>query len=410
MSIWSDMRTFSTVPGARRLLGALFFYGIGLGILAPMNSIYLSDSIGLVKGEIVSIFSISALLNMIVTITVGAYSDRMKHKKPIALTAAVICMIGLLVYMRADDYTGALIGMCIAAAPSGLIMGQLFAISRHHFTQLAPSLVEMAQIWLRSSLSVGFFSGLLIGANLYVLATFQGVLWGNIGGYAALVLLLTLHRELDSTTKKENSSSNSVTGEPFSLLMLLAILLIACADSIRGLYLPLVVKELFGRAEIASYIWSVQAIFELLLMTVSGYWAARYGTKPILIIGGVSAIICYAVYVWSPPLLLFFLVQPLYSLFVSIKFGVAMGYVQRMFLARSGFGASLYECIILMATLVGYVLPLIIDGYHPFLFYIPMSIVVAALLMIGWTMMTEKRNNLVRRKRDDASTFRAAGS
>ncbi|MCU6707417.1 MFS transporter [Paenibacillus sp. J5C_2022] len=393
MTIWADIRTFSAVPGARRLLGALFFYGIGLGILAPMNSIYLSDSIGLGKGEIVSVFSISALLNMAVTMTVGAYSDRMRQKKPIALTAAVICMLGLLVYMRADSYTGALIGMCIAAAPSGLIMGQLFAISRHHFTRLAPTLVEMALIWLRSSLSVGFFSGLLIGANLYVLATFQGVLWGNVGGYAALVILLLLHRELDSTPSKEAGSENASTGERFSLLMLLAILMIACADSIRGLYLPLVVKELFGRAEIASYIWSVQAVFELLLMTVSGYWAARYGTKPVLIIGGVSAIICYAVYIWSPPLILFFLVQPLYSLFVSIKFGVAMGYVQRMFLSRSGFGASLYECIILMATLVGYVLPLFIAGYHPLLFYMPLVIVALALLMIGWTMLSDRRQH-----------------
>lgn len=393
MTIWADIRTFSAVPGARRLLGALFFYGIGLGILAPMNSIYLSDSIGLGKGEIVSVFSISALLNMAVTMTVGAYSDRMRQKKPIALTAAVICMLGLLVYMRADSYTGALIGMCIAAAPSGLIMGQLFAISRHHFTRLAPTLVEMALIWLRSSLSVGFFSGLLIGANLYVLATFQGVLWGNVGGYAALVLLLLLHRELDSTPSREAGSEHASNGERFSLLMLLAILMIACADSIRGLYLPLVVKELFGRAEIASYIWSVQAVFELLFMTVSGYWAARYGTKPVLIVGGVSAIICYAVYIWSPPLIVFFLIQPLYSLFVSIKFGVAMGYVQRMFLSRSGFGASLYECIILLATLVGYVLPLFIEGYHPLLFYMPLVIVALALLMISWTMLSDLRQH-----------------
>lgn len=35
-------------------------------------------------------------------------------------------------------------------------------------------------------------------------------------------------------------------GEPFSLIMLFAILLLSCADAIRGLYLPLVVHELFG--------------------------------------------------------------------------------------------------------------------------------------------------------------------
>ncbi|MDQ6422452.1 MFS transporter [Paenibacillus sp. LHD-117] len=391
MNVWADLRAFAAVSGARRLLGALFFYGIGLGILAPMNSIYLSESIGLDKGEIVSVFAISALLNMIVTITVGAFSDRMRSKKNTAVAAALVCMVGLLLYMRAEDYSGALIGMCIASAPSGLIMGQLFALSRNHFGRLAPTLVEMALIWLRSSLSIGFFVGLLAGANLYVLATFQGVLWGNLGGYAALTLLILMHRELSAGSAGESGSSAKAAGEPFSLLMLLAILMIACADAVRGLYLPLVVKELFGRAEIASYIWSVQAVFELLLMTVSGYWAARYGTKRILVLGGLCAILCYAVYLSSPPLAFFFLVQPIYSLFVSIKFGVAMGYVQRMFLSRSGFGASLYECIILMATLVGYVLPLFVEGYHPLLFLMPTGIIVMAMLMIGWSMAGDRR-------------------
>jgi SET family sugar efflux transporter-like MFS transporter len=391
LNIWKDLRTFADVPGARGLLGALFCYGIGLGILAPMNAIYLSENIGLDKGQIVSVFAISALLNLIVTITVGIFSDRMRSKKRIAIGAAIICMMGLLMYMRADNYAQALIFLCVASAPSGLIMGQLFALARNHFARLAPTLVEMALIWLRSSMSVGFFAGLLIGANLYVLATFQGVLWGNLAGYAALMLLLLMHKELGAETPTEGKKVASPKGgEPFSLLMLLAILMIACADAVRGLYLPLVVKELFGRAEFASYIWSVQAVFELLLMTVSGYWAARYGTKRILMLGGLCAIACYAVYLAAPPLAYFFLVQPVYSLFVSIKFGVAMGYVQRMFLGRSGFGASLYESIILMATLLGYVLPLFIEGYHPLLFLIPTAIIVASLILIGWSMAKER--------------------
>ncbi|MHA6482198.1 MFS transporter [Paenibacillus sp. strain BS8-2] len=391
MTVWKDLRAFAAVSGARLLLGALFCYGIGLGILAPMNSIYLSESIGLSKGQIVSIFAVSALLNLIVTITVGVFSDRMKSKKQIAIVAAIICMAGLLLYMRADSYIEALLFMCIASAPSGLIMGQLFALSRNHFARLAPTLVEMAQIWLRSSLSVGFFAGLLIGANLYVIATFQGVLWGNLAGYLALMLLLLAHRELDPDSPSGSKPAAAALGEPFSLLMLLAILMIACADAVRGLYLPLVVKELFGRAEIASYIWSVQAVFELLLMTVSGYWAARYGTKRILAAGGICAVLCYGVYLSSPPLAFFFVVQPIYSLFVSIKFGVAMGYVQRMFIGRSGFGASLYEAIILMATLLGYVLPLFVEGYHPMLFLIPTAMIVLALALIGWSMAGDRK-------------------
>ncbi|UUZ79712.1 hypothetical protein LJK88_32145 [Paenibacillus sp. P26] len=51
--------------------------------------------------------------------------------------------------------------------------------------------------------------------------------------------------------------------------MLIALLLLSCADAIRGLYLPLVVSELFGRPQLMSYLWSIQAVFELAVHDVS---------------------------------------------------------------------------------------------------------------------------------------------
>src|SRR5699024_11872541 len=107
--------------------------------------------------QIASIFSISVILNMIITLSVGTISDKMERKKPLPLVALVLCMIGLLIYMQADTYSLALIGMIVAVAPSGLIMGQFYAMARNHFMRLAPSIYEIAQIWLRATLSVGFF-------------------------------------------------------------------------------------------------------------------------------------------------------------------------------------------------------------------------------------------------------------
>ncbi|WP_249730411.1 MFS transporter [Paenibacillus sp. J2TS4] len=383
----SDMKRFLQIQGAGMLLLTLFCYGIGLGILAPMNSIYLSESIGLSKGQIVSIFSISLLLNMVTTLGIGTISDKLKSKKRLAMTAAALCMIGLQVYMRADNYVGALIGMCIAVAPSGLIMGQLFAMSRNHFQRVASDIVEMAQIWLRAGHSVGFFAGLLIGANLYLLADFRGVLWGNTAGYAMLFGLLLFYREYKGETVKAEARN----GEAFSLLMLFALLMLACADAIRGLYLPLVVKDLFGKPELMSYIWSIQAVFELLFMTVAGYWAAKYGSKRIILLGGFGAFITYAVYASSAALPVFFLIQPVYSFFVSILYGVAMGYVQRMFMSRTGFGASLYVFISLTASLIGYMFPLFIEGYNPLIFVIPLTLVAGSLLLIGYVLVVDRK-------------------
>src|SRR5690625_7375240 len=83
----------------------LFLFGSGTGILAPMNAIYMSEGIGLSKVQIASIFSISVILNMIITLSVGTISDKMERKKPLPLIALVLCMIGLLIYMQADTYS-----------------------------------------------------------------------------------------------------------------------------------------------------------------------------------------------------------------------------------------------------------------------------------------------------------------
>ncbi|MBS4206067.1 MFS transporter [Lederbergia citrea] len=380
MNIIKDFKAFLKIKGAWYLLLGLFLYGIGLGILAPMNAVYMSEGIGLTKGEIATIFSVSVLLNMAITILIGFISDKMKRKKPLPIFALILCMFGLILYMQADTFLGALIGMVIAVAPSGLIMGQMFAMARNHFMQLAPGIYEMAQIWLRAMMSVGFFVGLLVGANLYLVASFQGILWGNFLGYFLLFVLLLLYKEYEPV---EINSSNT-KGETFSLVMLLALLLLGCADSLRGLYLPLVVVDLFEKPQLMSYLWSVQAVFELLFMTFSGYWAMKFGSKRIILLSSFCAIVTYSIYSTSPPLFVFFLVQPLYSFYVSVLFGVAMGYVQRMFHTKIGFGSSLYVFLFQMASLIGYVLPFIVEGYKPQIFIIPTALVGAGiLLMIG---------------------------
>ncbi|KJB87823.1 MFS transporter [Paenibacillus sp. E194] len=390
MRIWHDFKLFLRINGALHLVLTLFLYGIGMGILAPMNAIYLRESLGLGKVEIASIFAISLFLNMVLTIGVGIVSDSMKRKKTIPLLASVVCMIGLVIYMNADSYAQALIGMALATAPSGMIMGQLFAMARNHVTRLAPDIVEMAQIWMRATYSVGFFTGLLVGANLYLLATFHGVLWGNLAGYASLFLLLLFYKEITL----DSSTASAKAGEPFSLIMLFAILLLSCADAIRGLYLPLVVNEQFGDPRLMSFIWSIQAVFELLFMTMAGYWAAKYGSKPIIMLGGLFALITYIAYSTSDSLTVFFLMQPLYSFFVSVLYGVAMGYVQRMFIHKAGFGASLYVFISQTASLIGYFLPLFIDGVTPQIFWIPAALIVASMGLMTRALYTGRQQQL----------------
>ncbi|MBB6733680.1 MFS transporter [Cohnella zeiphila] len=385
MRIAGDIQRFLKVKSSGRLLAALIVYGIGTGILAPMNAVYLREQLSLSKNEIAAVFAVSLFLNMLLTLASGFYSDRLRRKKALPMIAAAICMVGLVLYMRAQTFGGAMAGMATALAPSGMIMGQLFAMARNHYRQHAGSIVEMAMLWLRTGYSVGFFGGLLLGANVYLIAGFGGVLWGNLAGYAGLLLLLLVYREA-SPPASAAAAANRELGEAFSPAMLLAILMLSCADAIRGLYLPLLVNERFGRPAVMSYLWSAQAVFELLFMTLAGYWAARFGSARVIALGGACAIAVYAVYAASSPIGLIFAAQPVYSLFVSVLYGVAMGYVQRMFIRRTGFGASLFVFISQAASLIGYLLPVAVRGISPAIFLIPAALTLAALLLIAFRL------------------------
>lgn len=388
MNIIRDFKSFLKIKGSWYLILGLFLYGIGTGILAPMNAVYMSEGIGLTKIQIATIFSSSVLLNMFITISVGFISDKMEHKKSLPIGALILCMIGLMIYMRADSFGTALIGMILAVAPSGLIMGQLFAMARNHFMRLAPNIFEIAQIWLRAMYSVGFFAGLLVGANLYIIASFEGILIGNFIGYLFLFLLLIFYREYDPIEVESNQSKK----ETFSLVMLFVLLLLACSDALRGLYLPLVIVDIFARPELMSYLWSVQAVFELFFMTFAGYWAMKFGSKRVILLSGFCALLTYGIYSMGPPLYIFFLVQPLYSFFVSVLYGVAIGFVQRMFHTKIGFGSSIYVFLLEFAKLIGYILPFIIEGYQAKIFIIPAVLVsTAIMLMIGLGIYNRSR-------------------
>jgi hypothetical protein len=63
MKLVSDVSLFLSVKGAGKLLSVILLYGMGTGILAPMNAIYLHDHIGLSKGEVAARYETTARSN-----------------------------------------------------------------------------------------------------------------------------------------------------------------------------------------------------------------------------------------------------------------------------------------------------------------------------------------------------------
>ncbi|MCL6443065.1 MAG: MFS transporter [Alicyclobacillus sp.] len=368
-----ELNTFFRIPGSWKLFVAMLAYGCAQGILKPMNAIYLEEHVHLSKLAISILVSISLLTDMCVTLGTGVLSDKVRHKRTLPLIAACLCIGGLMLYLRADNFWTALVSMIVATSPAGIIMGQLFAMARNHFTIEARNIVEIALVWLRAMMSFGFFLGLLLGAQLFTAVSFAGVLYGNLISYALVFLLLLSYRE--RTAQYEPVQKSAV---PFQWLAIIGLLVLLCGDAIRGLYFPLMVNQLFNSPALVSHLWSVQAIFELLWMTVAGYAAARWGTLRMIRIAALCGLLVYFVYSLHPALPWLFAVQPIHSFYVSVLYSVGMGYVQRMFLTRTGFGSSLYLFLSQTASLIGYLTPNLIPGLSPHIFLLPAALVVVS--------------------------------
>lgn len=385
-----ELFEFLRIKGSWKLFLAMLAYGCGQGILRPMNAIYLNEQVHLDKLEISLVVAISLFTDMIVTFTSGWLSDHVRNKRILPIIAAAICCLGLWWYREAAGFWSALFGMIVATCPAGVIMGQIFAMARAHFSHEAPKIVEMAIVWLRAIMSVGFFAGLWAGAALFTAVSFRGILIGNIVCYVIVLLALLIYRE-----RRAPAIVDQRQVVPFSLLTLIGLLLLLCGDAIRGLYFPLVVNSLYHSPALVSHLWSVQAIFELLWMTVAGYAAARFGTLRVIRLAAICGCVVYAVYALVPPIFMLTLMQPIHSLYVSTLYSVGMAYVQRMFLRRTGFGSSLYLFLTQTASFIGYFAPNLFPGYSPHIFFIPIGCVLLASLLLWQQVRRTEANSTV---------------
>lgn len=379
MSILTGLIRFFRIPGVWKILAAMLVYGCGTGILGPMNAIYLKNGLHLSKLEISLLVSITLVINMSVTFFSGLLSDHMKNRKYLPIIASAISICGLFGYDHANSFITALIFYALSTTPSGAMVGQLYAMARSHFAEEAPDIVEIGIVWLRTLMSIGFFIGLLLGAQLYTLVTFHGVIIGNLICYAIILILFVFYRERHAVAtliRQEGTSIEWVT--------LVAVLMILCCDQVRGLYFPLMVDTIYKNPTVVSHLWSVQVIFEFVWMTLAGVAAQRYGGLRVTIFAGFAALFVYCVYAMHPALPWLYAAQPIYSFFVSVINTVTMGIIQRMFLHRAGFGSSLYFVLSQGASLIGYMIPNVVSGFSPHIFYLPaMLMVVAVGLLFG---------------------------
>ncbi len=393
LTIWK--RVFTVRYGAALGLSILFQGGL-MALLTPLAPILITEKIGLNKSEVIIYYLIVTLVSIVVTLGTGWFSDGMIARYKLVLGGGLIATAGFIGISQATVPLHAwLCGIAIACI--GVIFPQLFAVAK---AGVVAGWEREAQVMgitaLRTLFSLGFVFGTAIASGLArfdIRAVFVGI---AVVTFVVTLIAANLLRQMEAHIAKQAVNKAEIhEGQPAStgrdlplwalIMPLLSLLVLRGADSTRGVYLSLVMFQLFKDASIAPLMFGITAAVELVTMSVMGYLSGKIGEKATISIGALVGALYYIIMSFSQSLPLLYAAHVLYAVFIAALLGVAMAYVQNLMSHRAGMGGSLYMAVFSMGNLIGILLPILVKGYDQSIFIAPIFLCIAGagMLMFG---------------------------
>ncbi len=374
----------------------ILFQGALMALLTPLVPILITERIGLNKNEVIVYYLISTVVGISVTLTTGWLSDGMIARYKLVLVGGFFGALGYIGLSQATLPIHAWLS-CVAMAGTSIIFPQLFAVAKagvvagwEHNEQV------MGITALRTLFSLGFVFGTGISSGLARFDTrtifvfiAAAALLVTLGAAVLLRRIEVYIRREEQRVEENNQTANLAKGRDLPLWVLivplLSLLVLRGADSTRGVYLSLVMFQLFKDASIAPLMFGITAAAELVTMSIMGYVSSKIGEKTTISIGAVVGAMYYTIMSFSQSLPLLYAAHVLYAVFVASLLGVAMAYVQGLMAHRAGLGGSLFMAIFGLGNLIGIFAPLLVHDYDQTIFIIPIFLCLAgaALLMFG---------------------------
>ncbi|SFR35490.1 Predicted arabinose efflux permease, MFS family [Microbacterium azadirachtae] len=361
MSLGIAERSYRTAHGPTStkillLLNAVFSGSLGVPLVLTLNHH------GVSKSGIAAFFVVwnlgGAAINLI-------RHDRLKSKlgsSAILMISSAVVGLGLtLAWFSSDILLVLAAGLCMAAysVQYPIYVGR-YASDVESPQGLGSSMAGVRRIWI---------AGYIAGLGLYAGIAFLG--WRSLQVPAATLFATIVLQALWRRTRERRDTGTAASGAPItsarnrlsSLLLLgLAITLLRATDSLRATYFPLFAQNAGLTASAISLLFVVTAVCELFILRPLGRVGDRTGSNMPLVFVSIVGFCAMALIAIDASLWSLFLSQVLYAFFVT---GFQMLGVQKFVEAsrHAERGASLFQGSMQLGSLIGVLLPLLIDGY-----------------------------------------------
>ncbi len=376
----------------------IFAEGILLAAAMPLVPILLATQVGLDKNEVTLYFLITTLLGIVVTLATGYLSDGAISRYKLVAAGGLTAAVGYFGLATAQQAIDAFIAGGLVVALS-VLFPQLFAVAKAGVVADWSHADQTTGITaLRTFFSLGYVLGTALGSAMVRVMELQTVflvLGASVIGLTigCTLFLFQIERYIAARTVEYDTAEADAPEKPkrqpsvslpytAMIMPLLALIVLRGADSTRGVYLSLVMLQLFNDPGVGPMMFGITAAAELITMAMVSELASRIGERDAIAVGALFGAVYFAVLSFSQSLTVLYLMHIVYAVFVAALLGVAMAYVQRMISARAGLGGSLYMAVFNIGSLVGILSPLLVTGYSQEIFIIPAILCVVGALML----------------------------
>jgi SET family sugar efflux transporter-like MFS transporter len=394
LAIWK--RLFNTRYGL--VLGlCILLLGALMAASSPLLPIVISDKVGLDKGQVMIFYLLNTVFSVVVTLGTGYVSDGTIARHKLVIVGGIIATFGYFGLAIATRPIHAF-ASSIAIVGLAVLFPQLFAVVK---AAVVADWDRKAQVMgitaMRTLYSLGFVIGTALASILAQVMNIQSVFFlitaGTIGItiFGAIVLQRMEQFIAHEAVRLVNIPNPSAlplhrkTIPLYALVMpVIALFVIRGADSTRGVYLSLVMFNLFHNASIAPLMFGITAAAELVTMGIMGYLSSRIGEKATIIIGTLVGALYFGILSVSQSLSTLYAANALYAFYTAGMAGVAMAYIQGLLAHRAGMGGSLYMAVQNLGTLIGIFSPLLVSGYNQTIFVIPIILCVIGAVLLAF--------------------------
>ncbi|MGL6176832.1 MAG: sugar efflux transporter, partial [Vibrionaceae bacterium] len=316
-------------PASLSFLAVTFITGVAVALQVPTLSLFLAQEVQVRPFLIGLFYTINAVAGIAVSQWLGQRSDRRGDRKTLILRCCFAGVALSLLFAWCRNYwLLATLGVMLSAL-TATASPQLFALAREYSAQQNKR-ADFFNSIMRSQFSLAWVIGPPIAFSLAIGYGFEWMYLASTAAY--LLCAYVVWRWLPSLPQKAPQAAGEQTNcrtVPRLRVLFLASTLSWTCNSMYLINMPLyVTKQLGFDDQWAGFLMGTAAALEVPVMLLAGYYAARVGKRPMLLVAIVAGVAFYGGLIALESQTELLLLQVFNAIFIGIVAGIGMSYFQ----------------------------------------------------------------------------------